>query len=177
VTPTVHWWFAYLVSKLEHGPYDWTTLMFDECADLAPQSAANGQNQTYTKVEALRRVMAHSRKHYLSIFFFGHHERNVHDKIRRTIQWRIAMPDGTANPNQGDNHNSPVGFNQIPMYADMLSMQDPGRALCWTETNFTRFEWKDVPKFGADKDRWLKISFSEPPKGQSPGSNPGVKAP
>ncbi len=53
------------------------------------------------------------------------------------------MPDGTANPCKSNNDSPPVGFRQIPMKFDMMSQQNVGRGLCWTETNFTRFSWDD----------------------------------
>lgn len=159
-TPTIHWWFAFCAARLEYGPYDWVSLIFDECADLAPDSARADKSQTYEKIVSLRRVMADSRKYYFSLFFFGHHEENLHSKIRRTIQWRIDMPDGTANPCQANNDRPPVGFNQIPFRADMLSRQGVGRGLWWTETNFTRFTWDDIAVNPEDGARWLQIRLN-----------------
>jgi hypothetical protein len=162
VTPLVHWWFAYLTARLEYGPYDWTAVVFDEAADLAPQGARADKNDTYTKVKTLRKVMAQSRKHYLTLLMFCHHEQNVHSKVRRTFNWRINMPDGTANPCDNNNDNPPVGYSQIPMLADMMSDKPVGYGLFWNETNFTRFRWDDVPEFPEDESRWLKISLSKP---------------
>lgn len=159
-TPLVHWWFAFCVARLEHGPYDWTSIIFDEAADLAPESARADKAQTYEKVTSLRRVMADSRKYYFSLFFFGHHEENLHSQIRRTIQWRVDMPDGTANRRK-DIDSPPVGFRQIPMEQDMLSRKGPGKAICWTETNFTRFTWKDFPDAKEDRNRWLKVRTAD----------------
>lgn len=164
VTPLVHWWFAFLTAKLEYGPYNWTTLLFDEAADFAPQGARADKNETYTKIRGLRKVVAQSRKHYLSLFFFGHHEENLHSKIRRTIQWRIDMPDGTANRNSNQ-HSSPVGFSQIPMCADMLSRKSPGLAICWDETNYSRFTWPDIVEFREDRNRWLSLNYDTPSGG------------
>jgi len=158
-TPLVHWWFALLAGRLEYGPYDWTTVLFDEAADLAPDSARADKAQTYEKVTGLRKVMADSRKYYLSLFWFAHHEENLHSKIRRTIQWRVAMPDGTANPRQ-DADSAPLGFNAIPMRYDMLSSKDVGYGIWWTEGNFTRFSWDDIPVGEADTGRWLKVSLN-----------------
>jgi len=155
-TPPIHWWFAYFVAKIEYGPYDWTSVIFDEVADLAPQSARADKHETYEKIEAMRRVMADSRKFYFSLFFFGHHEENLHSKVRRTIQWRISMPDGTSNPTASD--SPPVGLNDIPMYHDLLSRRDVGHGICWTETDFSLFKWDDMPVFEEDERRWLKIS-------------------
>lgn len=160
-TPLVHWWFAFNVARLEYGPYDWMSLMFDEAADLAPESARADKAQTYEKVMSLRRVMADSRKYFFSLFFFAHHEENVHSAIRRTIQWRCSMPDGTANPCRDNNDSPPVGYSAIPMKFDMLSGQDVGRGIVWTETNFTRFSWDDFPDPPEDTSRWLKIKLRD----------------
>lgn len=176
-TPTIHWWFAFLVARLEHGPYDWTSLIFDECADLAPDSARADKSQTYEKVLSLRRVMADSRKYFLSLFFFGHHEENLHSKIRRTVQWRVNMPDGTANPCQSNNDRPPVGFNQLKMKYDVMSRQSVGRGLWWTETNFTRFTWSDIPKSEVDESRWLQINLklqSTPARASDPQGRRGA---
>lgn len=161
-TPLVHWWFAWAISKLEHGPYDWVSLIFDECADLAPDSARADSHETYEKIEALRRVMADSRKFYFSLYFLAHHEENLHSKVRRTIQWRVNMPDGTANPCQHNNTRAPVGFNQVPMYHDMLSKRPVGNAIFWTETNYNKIQWDDFPVFPEDSSRWLKIQIAQP---------------
>ncbi|MDB2276695.1 hypothetical protein PM022_19660, partial [Halorubrum ezzemoulense] len=120
-TTLIHWWFAWSIAKVEYGPYDWVSLLFDETADWVPQSARAEQHETFAKIGALRRVLADSRKFYFSLYFLAHNEENLHSKIRRTIQWRISMPDGTANPAQENNDRPPVGFNAIPMIRDQLS--------------------------------------------------------
>ena len=161
-TPLIHWWFAWSISKIEHGPYDFVSLIFDEAADFAPDSARADAHETYEKIEALRRVMADSRKFHFSLFFLAHHEQNVHSKIRRTIQWRVDMPDGTANPCQENNDRSPVGFNNVPMNHDLLGNRDVGHLIFWTESNYNPVRWSDIPVFPDDEDRWLKISLSQP---------------
>ena len=175
-TPPVHWWFAYLTARLEYGPYDWTSVIFDEAADLAPQGARADRNQTYTKIQTLRKVMAQSRKHYLSLFMFAHHETNVHSKVRRTFDWRVSMPDGTANLCSNNNDNAPVGFQDVPMIADMMSRKEPGYGLFWDETNFTRFRWGDIGSWGEDESRWLKLSLSEPTRTARAGSAAASRA-
>ncbi|WP_239638555.1 hypothetical protein [Halorubrum distributum] len=160
-TPLVHWWFAWAIARIEHGPYLWTSLVFDETADLAPESAKADVHETYEKVKALRRVMADSRKFHFSLFYLAHHEENLHSKIRRTIQWRISMPDGTANPAQENNDRAPVGFSSIPMIRDQLSRRPVGNLIFWNETSFNKVVWDDIAKFPEDERRWLKISLSE----------------
>lgn len=159
-TPLVHWWFAYCIAKLEYGPYGWVSLIFDETADFAPDNVRADRHESYEKVKALRRVMADSRKFHFSLFFLAHHEENLHSKIRRTIQWRVNMPDGTANPCKENNDRAPVGFNQIPMIHDMLSRRDVGHCIFWNETNFNPITWDDIHEFPKDENRWLKISLS-----------------
>lgn len=172
-TPLVHWWFALFAGRLEFGPYDWTTVLFDEAADLAPDDARADKAQHYEKVTGLRKVMADSRKYYLSLFWFAHHEQNLHSKIRRTMQWRVSMPDGTSNPRQ-ENDSPPLGFNSIPMRYDLLSSKDVGHGIWWTERNFTRFKWDDVPVGPVDENRWLKISL-EPQTSRNSASRARLK--
>ena len=175
-TPIVHWWFAWMVAKLEYGPYDWTSLIFDEAADLAPDDAKADGDETYEKVQALRRVMADSRKFNFSLYFFAHHEVNLHSKIRRTVQWRVSLADGTANPCEANNDRPPLGFNNIPMTHDQLSHRSIGRGLMWTGQRFSRFSWDDIPVDRIDDDRWLKISPSEPAahaRGSDQQASPG----
>lgn len=161
-TPLVHWWVALCVARLEGWGdlMDWTSLIFDEVADLLPQSARANRNQTYQKVEVMRKVMADSRKYRFSLFAFGHDEPNVHQKIRRTFQWRLSTPDDTGNPTSSGAANVPVGFSKIPMRANMLARKDPGFGICWTSTSFTRFTWSDVPDLKPDENRLLKIELS-----------------
>jgi energy-coupling factor transporter ATP-binding protein EcfA2 len=161
VTPLVHWWVALCVARLEGWGdlMDWTSLIFDEVADLLPQSARANRNQTYQKVEVMRKIMADSRKYRFSLFCFGHDEPNIHSKIRRTFQWRVSTPDDTGNPTCTGSAKVPVGFSRIPMRANMLATKDPGFGICWTSTSFTRFTWSDVPDLVPDRDRLLKVEL------------------
>lgn len=159
-TPVVHWWFAWMVAKLEYGPWDWTSLIFDEAADLAPEGAEAGPNETHQKVKSLRQVMADSRKFNFSLFFFGHHEVNLHSKIRRTMQWRVSLADGSSNPYR-KNDTPPIGFNTIMMKEDQLKDKEIGHGILWSERSFSQFTWDDIPVDLVDEGRWLKISLSE----------------
>jgi DNA polymerase III delta prime subunit len=164
VTPLIHWWVAFCVARLEgYGDLmDWTSLIFDEVADLFPQSARANQKQTYQKIEVMRKVMADSRKYRFSLYAFGHDEANVHEKLRRTFDWRVAMPDEQGNPSQNASGGPPVGFSRIPMHHNMLARKSVGHGICWTPNSFTRFSWSDVMDWQPDHDRRLKISLSEP---------------
>ncbi|WP_254841131.1 ATP-binding protein [Natronomonas marina] len=161
VTPLVHWWIAFSVARVEGygGHFDWTSLIFDEIADLLPQSARADETQTYQKLEVMRKVVADSRKYGFSLFGFGQDETNVHEKVRRTFQWRVAMPDDDGNPCKRQNDRAPVGFSSIPMVKNFLKRKDAGFGICWKPNNFTRFVWDDIPDWEEDVDRKLKISL------------------
>ena len=139
--PASHWWFAWVLSRVEHGPHDWTTLIFDEIGDIAPQSARKDSFGSYQKVELLKDTWVDARKFGLSIFCFGHSEVDIHQSIRHKIRWRIQMPK-TANPTTA---SEVVGFESVPMNTDLTSRNSVGEALMYTETNFEGFKWKDVP--------------------------------
>lgn len=139
--PANHWWFAWILSRVEHGPHHWTTWICDEIGDIAPQSARKDQFGTFQKVELLKDVWVDARKFGLSIFLFGHSEVDIHQSIRHKIRWRIQMP-GTANPTTA---SDVVGFESVPMDYDQTSNFDIGTALMYTETNFEPFHWKDTP--------------------------------
>lgn len=159
-TPIDHWWFAYFVSKLEYGPWDWTSVIFDEVQDFAPQDASNTENaQTHAMIESLRKVIDQSRKFWLSVFFFAQGEADLHAKIRRTMQWRVSLPDESGNPTKHD--RPPKGFSDIPMEKNMLKGKDAGHNILWTPGNFTRFKSDDIPDPEEYEDRWLKISRPE----------------
>jgi hypothetical protein len=148
--PATHWWFAWILARVEHGPHHWTTWICDEIGDIAPQSARKDQYGTYQKVELLKDVWVDARKFGLSIFLFGHSEVDIHQSVRHKIRWRIQMPK-TANPTTA---SDVVGFESIEMDHDVTSRYPVGKALMYTETNFDRFRWKDVP---AATDYKLKL--------------------
>jgi hypothetical protein len=115
--------------------------------------------------------MADSRKFYFSLFFLAHHEENLHSKIRRTMQWRIDLADGSANPCTEHNDQPPVGFNKIPMSAPILSSKDIGNCLFWTESRFNHITWDDIHEFPEDDRRWLKISLSAATRARNSDEN------
>lgn len=156
-TPVDHWWYAYFVSKLEYGPWDWTSIVFDEVQDFAPQDASNTENaKTHALVESLRKIIDQSRKFWLSIFFFAQGEEDLHAKIRRTMQWRVSLPDESGNPTKND--SAPLGFSDIPMKKNMLKEKGPGFIVLWTPANFTRLKSDNIWVDEKWSDRWLKIS-------------------
>lgn len=163
-TPVTHWWFAFLLGRIEYGPFEWMSLIFDEGGDLVEEGSRNDAGiRTYDKIRLLRSIWASGRKRRLSLFFFIHHEENMHAMIRREFKWRIHMPDDSSNPVESKRSTHPVGFKgDIPMKEDIMSDEDIGTALCYTKSGFTHFSWKDVPPKPVDEDRWLKISLGEP---------------
>ena len=139
--PASHWWFAWVLARVENGPHHWTSLIFDEVGDIAPQSAKKDQFGTYQKVEMLKDTWVDARKFGLSIFCFGHSETDIHQMIRKKLRWRVQMR-GTANPTT---KNDLVGFESVPMNVDQTSGFPIDKALMYTETNFDDFRFTDMP--------------------------------
>jgi len=148
--PASHWWFAWALARVNHGPHHWTTWICDEIGDIAPQGARKDQFGTYQKVELLKDLWVDARKFGLSVFLFGHSEVDIHEKLRRKIRWRIQMP-ATANPTKA---TDVVGFETVPMNYEMTDEFPIGKALMYNETHFDPFRWKDMP---APTDYKLKI--------------------
>jgi hypothetical protein len=150
--PTNHWWFAWALARVEHGPHNWTTWIADEIGDIAPQSVMKDSFGSYQKVELLKDVWVDARKFGLSIYAFGHSEKDIHSMIRRKIRWRIQLR-GAANPTTS---NGVVGFESVPMNHDLTSSMSVGEALMYTESNFDFFRWRDMP---SPSDYKLKIKL------------------
>ncbi|GGN92231.1 ATP-binding protein [Haloarcula pellucida] len=139
--PANHWWFAWALARVNHGPHHWTTWICDEIGDIAPQSVSKDSYGSYQKVELLKDMWVDARKFGLSIFLFGHSEVDIHRYIRHKIRWRIQMP-GTANPTTA---SDVVGFESIRMNREVTDEYPIGKALMYNETNFDPFRWKDMP--------------------------------
>lgn len=152
--PAVHWWFAWALARVEHGPNDFTTLIMDEIGDLCPHNARNDAFGTYQKVTMLKDAWVDMRKLGLTVFAFAHAESEVHGMIRHKIRWRLQM-SGTANPT---GKGQVVGFDSVPMNHDMTSREPTGHALAFTETNFEKVMWSDM---GQPHDWKLKITPEE----------------
>lgn len=150
--PSKHWWFGWVLDRIEGGPHDWTTLILDEIGDVAPQSAKKDQYGSYQKVELLRDCWVDARKKGLSIYAFGHSETDIHQFIRHKIRWRVSM-NSTANPTS---KGRTVGFDAVPMKYDLCSSMDVGEALIYNEQNFEKISW---PNYTAGPDYKLEISF------------------
>lgn len=152
--PLSHWWFGYMLARVERGPYHWTSLIFDEIGDIAPEAARNDEYAHYQKIEMFKDCLVDARKTGLSIFMFGHSESDIHSMIRRKIRWRIAMP-GKANPTKA---SQVVGFNSIPMNKDLASDKKVGWMMPYNES---RFEWPGVKigHYPSPIDMTLKVSY------------------
>jgi hypothetical protein len=153
--PLNHWWFGYIHARIQDGPHHWTSVMFDEIGDIAPEAARNDEYAHYQKVELLKDCWVDARKHGLSIFTYGHSEADIHSMIRRKIRWRLTMAQ-TANPtNAGD----VVGFNAIQMEEDIMSDRDVGSFLTYNESAF-QFPPQRAPHIEDPCDMTLKVSFA-----------------
>jgi hypothetical protein len=153
--PLNHWWFGYIHARISEGPHHWTSMMFDEIGDIAPEAARNDDYAHYQKVELLKDCWVDARKYGLSIFAFGHSEADIHSMIRRKIRWRVTM-NGTANPtNSGD----VVGFSSVPMEDDIMSDRDVGDFLPFSEAEF-QYPPLSPDYIPSPVDMTLKISFS-----------------
>jgi hypothetical protein len=150
--PSKHWWFAWVLDRIENGPYHWTSLMADEIGDLAPQGAQKDDYASYQKVELLKDCFVDARKTGLSLYAAGHSEVDIHDKVRRKIRWRVQMPGG-ANPTA---KSDVVGFDSVPMDTDMTSDMVPGELLTYNERNFDGLSYAHIP---SPIDHKLKISL------------------
>lgn len=139
--PANHWWFAWVLARVNHGPHHWTTWICDEIGDLAPQSASKDESGTLQKIELFRDTWVDARKFGLTIGLFGHSEVDIHAHIRRKIRWRIQMPR-SANPTTS---SALIGFDNVEMETDMTTHYDVGQALMYTEQHFDPFKWKDMP--------------------------------
>ena len=153
--PLNHWWFGYILSRVERGPYHWTSIIFDEIGDIAPEAARNDEYSHYQKVELFKDCLVDARKTGLSIFMFGHTESDIHSMIRRKIRWRVAMA-GKANPTRG---SQVVGFNNVPMNENLSSNLDVGLMIPYNES---RFEWPGVKfaNFPDPVDMTLKVEYA-----------------
>lgn len=152
--PLNHWWFGYILSRIEQGPYHWTSIIFDEIGDIAPEAARNDEYSHYQKVEMFKDCLVDARKTGLSIFMFGHSESDIHSMVRRKIRWRVAMA-GKANPTKA---SQVVGFNAVPMNEDITSDLPVGAMVPFNES---RFEWPAVtfPNYSDPIDMTLKIEY------------------
>lgn len=152
--PLGHWWFGWILARVEEGPYHWTSLFLDEIGDIAPQAARSDEFATYQKIELFRDALVDARKTGLSLFMFGHSEKDIHAMIRRKIRWRVTMST-KANPSS---KGEVVGFDAVPMNHDMTSKRDVGQFLVWNEAVF-QYPLPNIPYFPDPVDMGLKVQY------------------
>lgn len=150
--PDKHWWFAWMLSRIEGGPHDWTSLILDEIGDLAPQMARKDEYGTYQKIELMKDCFVDARKFGLSLFLAGHTEQDIHQMVRHKIRWRIQMP-GESNP---VSKSDVVGFNSVPMETDFMSHAPVGQILVYNQQNFEELAY---PHYPSPIDYTLKIEM------------------
>lgn len=158
-TPISHWWYAFIVARVEHGPFQPWALGFDESGDIMPtrQEVRADEHATHAKVMTTRKALADSRRAFLTWLFVCHYEKQLFDEIRDEADWRIHMPDGSPNPVKGKTSTIPQGFDSVAMLADVMSDAPVGHALCYDQNRWSFFKWKDIPDELGDEERWLKL--------------------
>jgi len=152
--PTNHWWFGWMHARIFEGPHHWSSVIFDEIGDVAPENARNDKYAHYQKIELFRDCWVDARKKGHSVFAFGHSEADIHSMIRRKIRWRVTMA-GTANPTR---HREVVGFNNVPMEEDIMSDREIGAFLPYNESEF-QFPPPRTPHIPKPVDMTLKVSY------------------
>ncbi|MFB6200672.1 MAG: hypothetical protein ABEI98_01535, partial [Halorhabdus sp.] len=175
-TPLPHWWFAFLLAAVEfRESMYWLSLIFDEARDLAPDSAEEDDHRTWKKVDLLQSIYESSRKYRVSLYWSYHFESKMHEKFRKEVERRISMPDGSSNPTRGSTRSHPLGFDSVPMIADLMSDADTGTALMYEGGKnglWNLYSWKDLSRKGED-NRWLRIELDEPERDEEAEEDEG----
>jgi hypothetical protein len=154
--PTNHWWFGWMHARVSQGPHHFSSVMFDEIGDIAPESASKDEFSHYQKVELLKDCWVDARKYGHSIFAFGHSETDIHSMIRRKIRWRATMA-GSTNPTSA---GGIVGFGKVPMEEDIMSSRDVGDVLVYNEGDF-QYPPLNTTHIASPTSMTLKVSFQE----------------
>jgi len=152
--PLSHWWFGWILARVEEGPYNWMSVILDEIGDVAPEAARADEFAHYQKIEMFRDALVDARKTGLSIFMFGHSEKDIHSMIRRKIRWRISMAPGANPTSKGD----VVGFSDVPMDRNITSGRQVGQFLPWNESAF-QYPLPNIPYFPSPIDHSLKVEY------------------
>lgn len=161
-TPLIHWWFAFICARVESGPFHWLSLFFDEIGDLADEDTSQDAHRSYDLLKLMRSCMGEMRRRKWSLWAFGHREVNVHEKWRREFMRRIHIPDGSPNPVKEKTSTHPLGFKTVPMYRDIMSNEDTGTVLAYSQKSFEKFRHPNIPDDPEDRHRFLKIETLEP---------------
>jgi len=152
--PINHWWFGWMHARVSQGPHHFSSVLFDEIGDIAPESASKDEFSHYQKVELLKDCWVDARKYGHSIFAFGHSETDIHSMIRRKIRWRATMA-GTANPTSA---GGIVGFGKVPMNHDLMSSRNVGDVLIYNEGQF-QYPPLNTTHIPSPTSMTLKVSY------------------
>jgi hypothetical protein len=153
--PLDHWWFGYLLARVEHGPHHWTSVFLDEIGTLVPESAADDAYSTLPKIRMMTDSWVDFRKYGLTIVAAGHTDIDIHNLLRHKVRWRLSMW-GSSNPTSP---SEVVGFSSIKMNHDMTSSYDFGEYLAFTEQNFEPdLRWSELED---PIERKLKVSLGD----------------
>jgi hypothetical protein len=139
-TPTEFWWFAWAISKIEHGPPMFVTWYCDEIGNLMPEHASNEYHGHHRRISALRNKYVDARRNNFSLNGIGHEQEDLHHLIRKKIRWRITL-NGMDNPT-----GETVGMGEAPMGRNYTSRMKLGEALSWNKQKFAEFSWSDTPE-------------------------------
>jgi hypothetical protein len=139
-TPTQFWWFAWAIDKIDNGPPIWTSAVWDEIGNLAPEHASNDYHNLYKRVSAFRNKYVDARRNKFSLFAIGHDEDDLHNLWRKKMRWRVTM-NGVDNPT-----GEVVGMGEAPMNRVYTSRMKLGEALSWNKQNHASFSWSDTPE-------------------------------
>jgi len=167
--PPAHWWYGWVLSLVERGPFPWTSWFCDEVQSLAPEGAASDKYGTLLKIRLLGEATEDLRKNGVTRWFAGHKDKHLHNLLRDRVRWRIAM-NGSANPHGS---SSPVGMETVPMNHDLTSGWDVGEALLYNESSFEPISWPNIEKpINGD----LKVYLNKAGSQSSTPSTRGVSA-
>lgn len=159
-TPLRHWWYGFLLARIDFASsYGWTSLIFDEARDLAPQDVEQDEHRSHKKASLFADLIRDSRRFKFSIYASVHREKQLFWMVSEQFERRIDMPDDTANPKQRKSSSHPQGWETVPMYADIMSHRDTGTGLMYNEAEFQAYSWTDLKSKIDLEDRVLKLSL------------------
>lgn len=149
--PVTHWWYAYLLARMERGPNLWTTLIFDEFKALVGKDVSKDDYATYQKVKLLAESWVDFRRKGVTIWGAGHAESEIQPMILKKIEWRAEL---TGNPTRA---SQVVGVDNVPMNTNLARSYNFDEYLLWTEDAFERrLTWVGLPD---SLDRELSINL------------------
>lgn len=155
--PVTHWWYGYLLSRMEYGPNMWTTVVLDELKALVGQDASKDAYGTYQKIELLAEAWVDFRRKGMTVWGASHQEGEIHEMIRKKIEWRAEL---TGNPTRA---SQVVGVSNVPMNTNLVANYPFDKYLLWTEAAFERrLSWSELSD---PIERELSIDLPSGPAG------------